>query len=168
MSFAACIPIILRSEGGFVDDPIDPGGATNFGITEDILSRWVGRPVTPTEVRALDAATASAIYQAWFYGPAHGPDLPAGVDLVVFDAAVNSGVAEAITLLQRAVGAAVDGHFGPETLAAVRAQDAVTTIRAFRDAHAAFYEGRSTFWKYGNGWLARNARTASLAEGMAK
>ncbi|HEY7901322.1 MAG TPA: hypothetical protein VIC25_09070, partial [Caulobacteraceae bacterium] len=102
-----------------------------------------------------------------YYNPAHGPDLPSGVDLMVFDAAVNSGVAAGIRLLQTAVGVPSDGLFGPVTKAAAQAKAPADTINAFHDAHAAFYESLPTFGVFGRGWLARNDRTRGLALSMA-
>ena len=166
MSFAACIPIILQSEGGYVDNPRDPGGPTNLGITINTLSGWLGRPATVADVQALTTQVAGQIYQANYYNPVHGPDLPDGVDLMAFDTAVNSGVSRAIILLQRAVGVADDGHFGPITLAAVQAKDPTDTINAFHAAHEAFYRSLPTFPVFGKGWLARNDRTRVLALGM--
>jgi lysozyme family protein len=168
MSFEACIPIILQSEGGYVDNPRDPGGPTNLGITINTLSAWLGRPATIDDVENLTTDTASQIYQANYYNPVHGPDVPDGVDLMAFDAAVNSGVGAAIKLLQTAIGVTADGHFGPITLAAVKAKDAADTINAFHDAHEAFYRSLSTFSVFGKGWLARNDRTRGLALQMAQ
>src|SRR5580658_7273251 len=102
MPFEACLPVILASEGGFVDDPADPGGATNLGVTRATLSSWLGRPATIAEVETLS---------------------PPGVDLMVFDAAVNQGVARAFATLQSALGVAADGGFGPTTKAALTAAD---------------------------------------------
>jgi lysozyme family protein len=166
MSFAACIPIILKSEGGYVDNPRDPGGPTNLGITLNTLSGWLGRPASIDEVRAMTPQLAGQIYQANYYNPVHGPDLPDGVDLMAFDTAVNSGVSTGIRLLQKAVGAAADGHFGPLTLAAVKAKAAADTINAFHAAHDAFYRSLPTFGVFGKGWLARNDRTRDLALAM--
>ena len=81
MAFAACLPIILASEGGFVDDPQDPGGATNLGITLTTLSGWRGRPTTVADVRALTQWDVAPIYQADYWNAAHCGDCPAGVDM---------------------------------------------------------------------------------------
>jgi len=168
VSFAACVKILLQSEGGFVDDPEDPGGATNLGVDIHTLSGELGRPATVADVKALTVAQASDIYLRTYYNPAHCGDLPDGVDLMVFDAAINSGQGRAIRLLQSAVGVDDDGAFGPATLAAVRAMAPKAIIDKFHDLHAAFYAGLPTYWKFGGGWDARNDRTRSLAIGMIK
>jgi lysozyme family protein len=159
MSFQACLPIILQSEGGFSDDPQDPGGPTNLGITLDTLSSWLGRTATIADVRALTAAAVGPIYEARYYNAAHACDCPAGVDLMVFDEAVNQGVGRAITSLQRCAGVTADGAFGPLTKAAVDAMAPATLISAIaadRDAH---YRALPKFPRYGSGWLNRVATT---------
>jgi lysozyme family protein len=166
MAFNACIPIILSSEGGYVDNPHDPGGPTNLGITLNTLSGWLGRPASIDDVKALTPDIAGQIYQANYYNPVHGPDLQDGVDLMAFDASVNSGPGRAIMLLQTALGVKADGLFGRMTLAAAKAKDPSDTINAFHDAHAAFYRCLSTFPVFGKGWLARNDRTCRLALAM--
>lgn len=167
MTFAACIPIILQSEGGFVNDPRDPGGATNLGITKAALELYRGHPVSVDDVKHLTRAEAESIYLANYYNPAHCPDLPAGADLAVFDIAVNSGVGRAVRMLQQAAGVATDGHFGPQTLAAVRAMSAAGLIRNLHDTRERFYRSLPTFDRFGKGWLARNDRTRDLAMQMA-
>ena len=104
MSFEACLPVILASEGGFVDDPHDPGGATNLGITRATLSGWLGRAASIADVEALSPAAVAPIYQARYWNPSHAGDCPPGVDLMVFDEAVNQGVGRAIASLQVALG----------------------------------------------------------------
>jgi lysozyme family protein len=166
MSFEACLPIILKSEGGFVNDPHDPGGATNLGITIATLSSWLRRAATVDEVRALTAASVGPIYRARYYNAAHAGDCPAGVDLMVFDEAVNQGVGRAVTSLQACAGVAADGAFGPATKAAVAKADPAALIRAIaadRDAH---YRALPGFPRYGHGWLRRVADTTTAALAM--
>ena len=163
MSFADCLPIILASEGGFVNDPKDPGGATNLGVTLGTLSGWLGRPATVAEVQALTAASVAPIYQADYWNAAHCEDCPAGVDLMVFDEAVNQGVGRAVRALQAAVGVTADGAVGPATLAAVGAADPKATVNAIAASRVAFYRALPTFPHFGKGWLARVARTQAAA-----
>ncbi len=74
MSFTNCLPIILRSEGGFVDDLEDPGGATNLGITLNTLSIWLGHTASVEEVKALTPVAVAPIYQALYWHVAHGDE----------------------------------------------------------------------------------------------
>lgn len=163
MTFAACLPVILASEGSFVDDPQDPGGATNLGITLATLSSWLGRTATIAEVEALTPAMVGPIYSARYYMPSHAGDCPPGVDLMVFDEAVNQGVGRAIESLQTALGIAADGAVGPATLAALKAADPHALIDAIAANREAHYRALPTFAHFGRGWLARLARTTAIA-----
>lgn len=166
VTFAASLPIILASEGGFVDDPADPGGATNLGVTLATLSSWRGHLCTIADVEALTPADVAPIYEARYYNASHANDCPAGVDLMVFDEAVNTGVGRAITSLQTAAGVTPDGIVGPRTLAAVRGAEPevlINAIAADRDAH---YRSLPTFGRFGRGWLDRVERTRVAALGM--
>ena len=167
MSFDDCLPFILESEGGFVNDPQDPGGATNLGVTLGTLSGWLGRAATVAEVQALTPQTVAPIYQADYWNAAHCDACAAGVDLMVFDTAVNQGVGRAIRTLQAALGVTVDGGFGPATAAAAQLADPATTVNAIAAAREAFYRSLPTFPRFGDGWLARVARTQAAALKMA-
>lgn len=110
------LPFTLAREGGYVDDPADPGGATNFGITEKVYDAWRTAQGQPTQdVRLISSQEVSAIYLQKYWTLAHCDVMPAAMAVVTFDTAVNSGVEEAIILLQRAVGATADGVWGPMT-----------------------------------------------------
>lgn len=140
MNIKDLIDDILRREGGFVDHPDDRGGATNFGITQDTLAQWRGRPVSVDEVRTLTPDEAAEIYAARyvltprFDGIEHD-DLAA----LVVDCGVNHGPARAARWLQSAAGVAVDGMVGPVTLGAVNQQDGVTLYRAVLAERCRFY-----------------------------
>jgi lysozyme family protein len=114
------LALIFRHEGGYSDHPSDPGGATNLGITRAVLAEWRGRPVTKAEVKALTKAEAAKIYEAKYWVPAACDRLPTGLDLAVFDCAVNQGLGRAVKLLQTAARVKVDGKIGPITLDAVK------------------------------------------------
>ena len=167
MTFAACLPVILQSEGVFVDDPADPGGATNLGITIDTLSGWLGRPATIADVQALTPATVAPIYLAHYYNPSHACDCAKGLDLMVFDEAVNQGVGRSARSVQAALGVTQDGMFGPATLAALRASHPLPMIAAISANRRAFYQSLATFPRFGEGWLNRLARTTKIATQMA-
>lgn len=167
MTFAACIPIILMSEGGYSNNPHDPGGPTNLGITQSTLSAWLGHPASVADVQRLTQAQVEPIYQAEYYNAAHCQQTPAGVDLMVFDEAVNQGVGRAIRTLQQAIGVTADGYFGPMSLAAAQACQAEPTINRIFDLRAAFYRSLGDFGVFGPGWISRIERTRTLALAMA-
>jgi lysozyme family protein len=163
---AACIAVILANEGGYVDNPNDSGGATNMGITEATLEDWRKAPVTKADVQNLSVAEATAIYRASYY-PA---GLPAGVDLVIMDAEVMSGAGTGAKLLQAALAVEQDGDIGPATLAAVKATDTATLIRAVSSRRRAFYAAlviRSPQDKvFYDGWMNRVTATNDKALAM--
>jgi lysozyme family protein len=154
--FAACVAEVLRHEGGYVDHPRDPGGCTNRGITRRTLEAWRRTSVTCEDVRALDEAEARAIYRAHYWNAVRGDELPAGIDLVTFDAAVNSGRRRAALWLQEALGVTADGVIGPRTLRAARgANDRAAVITRACDLRLAFLRGLDTWPDFGRGWSRR-------------
>jgi lysozyme family protein len=145
----------LVFEGGFVDDPQDPGGATDFGITLATLGHWEGRPATIAQLEALSAADKAAIYRALFWNVVQGDELPGGVDLVVFDMAVNGGPRAAVEMLQTRVGTKPDGVMGQITLGTVQRAARIPLIGAYSAGREAFYRGLKGFPRFGAGWLSR-------------
>ncbi|MFC7474207.1 glycoside hydrolase family 108 protein [Dankookia sp. GCM10030260] len=153
--FDLCLPIVLAKEGGFADDPADPGGATQMGITQRTLAAWRGRPVTTQEVRDLTRAEAKEIYRAQYWNLMRCEDLPRGLDLVIFDFGVNAGPGTAVKTLQRAVGTVPDGAVGPFTLQAARAADARALVGAVSQARLEHCRGLTGFARFGAGWTSR-------------
>lgn len=167
--FAACLAQVLRHEGGYVDHPADPGGATNLGITLATLAAWRGKPVTKQDVRDLTVAEAGEIYRARYWLPIRGDALPPGVDLAVFDAAVNSGPMRAAKWLQSVLGVAQDGEIGLQTLAALaRAPGPVTVITDLCDARMRYLRGLPTWSTFGRGWTRRVAEVEGEALRVAR
>lgn len=165
--FAACVAEVLRHEGGFVDHPRDPGGCTNRGITLAALGAWRGGPCSRADVLALGEAEARAIYRVQYWNAMRGDDLPAGVDLAAFDAAVHSGPRRAALWLQRAAGAEPDGAIGPATLRAVRgANDRRALVAGLCAARLAFLRTLDTWPDFGRGWSRRLAAVRTLALAM--
>lgn len=162
--FDRALALVLRWEGGFVDDPADPGGATNRGITLATLSAARGRPATRDDVKALGLEETAAIYRTRYWDAVQGDVLPAGVDVVVFDAAVHSGPRQAVRWLQQALGVAADGRIGPVTMAALAAADPASLIRAMTSRRLAMLETLPGAGRFGRGWTRRvnGARDAAL------
>ncbi len=162
-----CLLFTLREEGGFVNDPRDPGGATNMGVTLATLRVWRDDPhLGVADVRALTRDMATSIYGADYWNKLRCDALPPGLDLIAFDFAVTSGTLRSAKLLQAALGfqgANVDGSIGPDTLQVAGACDLAWLIPALGDAQATYYRGLSTFRVFGAGWLARTARRKAAA-----
>ena len=168
--FEACVDFTLRpeNEGNYVNNPADPGGPTNFGITLAGLSEWRGKHCTAQDVRLLSEAEAREIYQVRYWQTVAGTGLPSGLDLMVFDFGVNHGPGSAVKMLQRIVGAVQDGAAGPNTLKRAACQGAVLRARiaALASAQQAFYASLHN-QIFGKGWAARTVRREAAAMQMA-
>ncbi|MEQ1651089.1 MAG: TIGR02594 family protein [Hyphomicrobium sp.] len=173
-SFTRALAHVLEMEGGFSDDPYDPGGPTNKGITLGDFAKWRGETVTALSRATLIAAlkeipdaAVSAIYRTRYWQPASCADLGDGVALMHFDAAVNHGIGGAIRLLQAALGVTADGEIGPQTLSAARTQPAHAIIERYAELRRARYRALPHFWRFGRGWLRRVDATEKLAFDLA-
>ncbi len=156
-NFARALSLVLKSEGGWSDNPADPGGATMKGVTLANFRRYVKADATKTDLRAISDAQAATVYRRFYWDAVAGSELPDGVDYAVFDFAVNSGQGRAAKYLQGVLGVAQDGRIGPATLAAARAKPAGVVIDALCDARLVFLEKLSTWPSFGRGWSARVA-----------
>lgn len=155
---------ILKMEGGYVNDPADPGGATLKGITQATYSAWrkaKGLEIRPVKL-AIDAEI-SAIYLERYWRPAQCEKIQGfGLEklaLAHFDCAVNMGVLRAIRTLQAALGTTEDGIWGPETEAALHHKGEHATILNYLEERANYYHSlakrRPPLRKFLRGWLAR-------------
>lgn len=155
-SYDRALAEVFKHEGGYVDHPKDPGGATNMGITFKVLQAWRGKEITKQDVKNLTRAEAADIYRKNYWDKVRGDELPAGLDLAVFDFAVNSGPKRAAEFLQRLLGVTADGIIGSDTLAAVRAvKDVALLVNMYMDRRESFLKGLKTFPTFGKGWLIR-------------
>jgi lysozyme family protein len=158
--------LMLKSEGGFVNHPSDPGGMTNLGVTKATWENWVGRESDEAEMRGLTPEKVEPLYKKKYWDAVRGDELPMGLDYLMFDFAVNAGAGRAIKTLQTAVGVTPDGGFGPMTMAAVQAVDPVELIERFSQAKEDFYRSLNTFATFGKGWLNRVADVKVKASSM--
>lgn len=151
----------------FDDDPDDTGGRTAAGLLQREYDPWRRSEGLPTrDVWLITDREIEAIYLAQYWTAVSGDALPPSVDLLMFDFGVLCGVGTAVRHLQRALGAQVDGHLGQVTLDAARGVPAVDLIEQLRQERAAYHRQCKTFWKHGEGWLARNNRVARDAVKM--
>ena len=164
--FDACMPFIFKAEGGYSDNPADPGGPTNFGITLATLRAYDGDPnLTAEDVKKLTPTMAKEIYRTAYWNRMQCGALPSGLDLEVFDFGVNSGPAESVKTLQRLVGVTQDGSVGPITLAAVRQFNVGDLIGRFAQARLAFYQSLN-MPEFEQGWATRVAQIQTAAAQM--
>ena len=155
-NFRKCVDIVLKHEGGFGDHPRDRGGATNLGITIGTLKEWRGDDsLTADDVKNLKEEEAREIYRTRYWNVMRCDDLPAGVNLAVFDFGVNSGPPRSAKFLQQVVGAKADGAIGPATLAATRAAPPKDVISRICQLRLEYVRGLSNWSTFGRGWTNR-------------
>ena len=153
-NFEKALALVLEHEGGWVNHPKDPGGATMKGVTQavyDAYRKLRGRGVQ--SVKLISEEELRAIYKFQYWDKVQGDFLPVGVDYAVFDFAVNSGVSRAAKYLQAVLGATQDGQIGAKTLAAITSP--ANTINALCDRRIGFLRNLKTFLTFGKGWTRR-------------
>ena len=155
-NFPAELSDELVFEGGFSNNPKDPGGITDFGITLATLTIWLGRQATVADLVGMTDTMKAAIYRSMFWRVINGDALPGGLDLMVFDMAVNGGPPRAARMLQALVGVPQDGDIGPKTAAAAAAYgDVRALVGLYANSRQEFYRSLPDFVFFGKGWLAR-------------
>lgn len=154
-NFPKALAAVLVHEGGFVNNPKDPGGMTNLGCTKAVWEEHCGHPVDEKAMRALTPSDVGPLYKRKYWDKVFGDDLPAGVDYVVFDAAINSGPGRAAKWLQACVGVEVDGNIGPKTLAAVRAFNPKHLVENYCKRRLSYMMDLPTWDTFGRGWSRR-------------
>ena len=169
-AFDVALRHVLEMEGGWSNDPYDPGGPTNFGITLATYAAHKGVAVVAgslaaltAELRAIPQEMVREIYLGRYWRPSHSAELPAGLALMHFDAAVNHGVGGAARMLQQALRVAADGEIGTETLATARASSLGDAIDRYAEIRRTRYRSLGHFWRFGRGWLARVDKTRAAA-----
>lgn len=167
-NFERALSAVLKHEGGFVDHPKDPGGATNKGVTLANFRAFVKPSGTVDDLKKITTAQAGTVYRRHYWDKVMASDLPDGVDYAVFDFAVNSGPSRATKFLQAIVGVPQDGVIGPKTIAAAKAVPAATLIDKYCDKRLSFLKRLSTFATFGKGWTSRVKGVRELAKQLAQ
>ena len=163
VNFGPCVDFTFTQEGGFVDNPDDPGGATNLGITLNTLEAWEHANLPVSAIRSLQRPLAEQIYHKNYWLKMSCGLLPGGVDLMVFDSGINIGPGRAIEQLQDALMVDVDGQIGPMTLAAAAKMNAHDLIADMALIEQHYYRSLSKVPVFGQGWLARVDRRTVAA-----
>jgi len=167
-NFEQCLALVLKEEGGYVDNPHDPGGMTNLGVTKTTWENWVGHPVDEKTMRDLGPLDVAPLYRKNYWMAAQCERLPAGLDLCVFDAAVNSGVSQSIKFVQRALDVVIDGILGQQSLAAMASRDLPELIEQTCEERLHFLQNLRTWSNFGEGWSNRVIRVQQNALRMAE
>jgi len=149
MTFDQAFERLLGHEGGYVNNPHDPGGETKFGISK--------RSYPGEDIANLTEARAKQIYFLDYWGPAGCDSVPDGLRFDLFDMAVNSGVSTAVKTLQRALGEVADGVLGPLTIQAANAIDPLRASIKMNGARLAMMADLPTWPAFGRGWAKRIA-----------
>jgi lysozyme family protein len=157
---------VLKSEGGYVNHPKDPGGETNMGVTKAAWSTWLKRTILPGEMAQLTHADIIPFYKALYWDKSYCNQLPTGIDYMVFDASVNMGVGQSIKLFQKSLGGVPDGIIGPNTMKLINEMNVKTMIDKYSAQKEMFYRSLGTFPTFGKGWLARVERVKQTALSM--
>lgn len=160
---------VLQHEGGFSNHPKDPGGATNFGVTQRVYDAYRDRAGDPRRsVRAITAGEVQDIYKRQYWDAIRGDDLPSGLDYALFDYAVNSGPRRAAQDIQRELGLKqVDGIIGQVSLAGIEREDVYGLIERLCARRMRFLRGLKHFKTFGNGWTRRVNDVQEIALKMA-
>lgn len=159
-NFQTAILVVLRHEGGYVNDKDDAGGETKYGISK--------RAYPNLDIANLTVDQATQIYyRDWWVHFDYNQITDCSLATKLFDSAVNLGASRANKLLQRCLNVngfpnmVDDGQFGPVTIKAINSCDATTILSAFRQAQANYYQAvvkvHPEDQKFLNGWLARAA-----------
>ena len=169
-AFEQAFTIIVGHEGGFSINPRDPGNWTGGAVGRGQCrgTNWgVSAASYPQlDIKGLTLDGARTVYRRDFWDRVRGDELPPPLALLVFDAAVNSGVSRAVRWLQGAAGTEPDGVLGPLTLAAARAGPSLDVMAEFQAQRLAFMAALPTWRTFGLGWARRLCRLPYQAIGM--
>jgi len=150
MNFQQAIERCLSHEGGYVNNPDDPGGETQWGISK--------RSYPNVNIKALTREGAIEIYRKDFWKRVHADDLFDGVAYQTLDFAINSGIETAVRYLQRALNVADDGHWGPQTAAAAKSMNESDQIMRLNAERIDFMRKLKAWPIFGAGWAGRIAQ----------
>lgn len=165
-NFSECLALVLQHEGGFVNHPKDPGGATMKGVTQAVYDDFrVKRNLAKQSVLHISQDEIGQIYKRQYWDAVAGDKLPSGVDYATFDLAVNSGVGRAARFLQSVLDVPQDGMIGAKTIAAITNPE--TTAGDLCAKRMAFLQTLGTFSTFGKGWTARVKAVSAKAQEMA-
>ena len=164
--FKECLDLVLKSEGGFVNHPSDPGGMTNLGVTKRVWQEYTGHEADEKEMRSLTPEKVAPLYEQRYWRQC-GNGLPRGLNFLVFSMGINSGTGRSIKLLQQSLGCVVDGAIGPKTRELISSSDVSKLIAKFSETRREFYRSLNNP-AFEKGWLSRVDKEEKEALNMIK
>jgi lysozyme family protein len=165
-NFQECLDLVLKSEGGWVNHPSDPGGETNLGVTKRVWEEYVGHPVE--SLKNLTKELVAPLYEQKYWRPCYGEVLPRGLDFLCFSFGVNAGCGRSVKLLQQSLGLVSDGIIGPKVMQKLRESNIADVIKGFSESRREYYKSLKTFPIFGRGWISRTNKEEQEALQMAK
>ena len=150
------VSFILEQEGGYVNNPNDPGKATKYGISK--------KEYPDLDIENITLEQAKKIYKRDYWDRCKCSFIPDSLSIALFDFAVNSGTKRAITYLQKALEVPADGVIGNQTIGACNREPTKKVLEKYMDLRLDFLMSLKN-WKYfGNGWGGRVNRTKQMCE----
>jgi len=165
-NWPTCFALVLKNEGGYVNNPADRGGVTNLGCTKAVWEQYIGHSVTNDDIKALTPNDVEPLYKTLYWDKVNGDELPYGVDFAVFDFAINSGVIRAAKTLQTVLNVNTDGKIGPKTLSALETSNPRDVATRVCEARLAFLQSLSNYATFGKGWSRRVSEVETAAFNM--
>ena len=165
MDYDTAFDRLIGNEGGYVNNPKDPGGETNWGITWPVLTQSITNGILPegTTIAAMTRDQAKLVYKSFFWDKGQMDQYDGAIAFQVFDFAVNSGIVTALKKLQVAVGVDPDGNVGPATIAAIKSFTPAQVIMLLIAQRLDFYRKLGAWPTFGAGWTARMANDLRYA-----
>ena len=167
-NFLESVKYVLQSEGGFVNNPKDPGGATNMGVTKASWISFVKKPVHDNDIKNLTSIDVIPFYKKRYWDICLCDNLPSGIDYCIFDYAINSGPIRSVETLRRLIGLEHVGAFDKKNIESYFKQneDNKVLIKKICSQRLSFLQSLKNYETFGKGWLNRVLMVQEKSLGM--
>lgn len=158
---------VIGVEGGYTNNPFDHGGPTNWGITQDTLASFRGKPVTSKDVQQLTQHEAKLIYRSRYWNPLGCEGIKSKlISMLLFDQGVNRGIGAAARSMQKCVGVKADGMIGPKSIDAINAKKgkrlALDFVCDAQEAYGRIVQKNNSQAHFIVGWLRRTHKLLDM------
>jgi lysozyme family protein len=168
-NFMKSVKYVLQSEGGYVNNPKDPGGPTNLGVTKASWTSFLKKPVNDNDIKKLTVDDVIPFYKKRYWDICLCDNLPLGIDYCVFDYAINSGPIRAVETLRRLIGLEHVGAFEKKNIESYfkENKDNIILIKKICSQRLLFLQSLKNYEVFGKGWLNRVLMVQEKSLGMA-